>query len=354
MRGLRRVILLPVAAATCFGPGATGLRGQHPRVDIEKSKPCTTLSRDELEKSGHRPSADELVRELPSPPSVLPETQQQCPTPAKEADQPTQPNRPLLGGGIVRPKTPFEELEDEAEDALDDLDDAMDDCDLKAVKDMIPRLQELAKRAHDVAKAARAAGKFSAIDPKEAEAMAKDLDDAIQDAKNFKCIIKPPTYRFVPMQLSPLNERILYMHNQERQLVHAQPLKWNFKLEWDAIAYADHIAETHQLIHAPREGRGIERENLQQTMIGWGPDRMLHDWIGEKRDFVAGYYPNVARDGNWMNVSHYTQMIWPTTTDMGCGYAEGGGFGWLVCRYSPGGNKDGKPVGIASPQPERG
>jgi hypothetical protein len=38
-------------------------------------------------------------------------------------------------------------------------------------------------------------------------------------------------------------------------------------------------------------------------------------------------------------------MIWPTTTDIGCGMDTGGGFNWLVCRYSPGGNKDGKPVG---------
>jgi hypothetical protein len=81
---------------------------------------------------------------------------------------------------------------------------------------------------------------------------------------------------------------------------------------------------------------------------------MMQSWTVEKRDFVPGYFPNVARDGNWMNVAHYTQMIWPTTTDIGCGYAIGGGYGWLVCRYSPGGNKDGKPVGIPYPTPERG
>jgi hypothetical protein len=45
-----------------------------------------------------------------------------------------------------------------------------------------------------------------------------------------------------------------------------------------------------------------------------------------------------------MDVAHYTQMIWPQTTEIGCGYAPGGGFNWLVCRYNPGGNKDGKPV----------
>ena len=66
--------------------------------------------------------------------------------------------------------------------------------------------------------------------------------------------------------------------------------------------------------------------------IGWSADRMMQSWTMEKRDFAPGYFPNVARDGDWMNVAHYTQMIWPTTTYIGCGYAEGGGYGWLVCR----------------------
>jgi uncharacterized protein YkwD len=147
--------------------------------------------------------------------------------------------------------------------------------------------------------------------------------------------------------------RILQIHNEERAAVHVPALRWDVQLAMNAMAYAQQLARAGQLIHAPREGRGIERENLLQTSRGWSVDRMMQRWTVEKRDFVAGYYPNVARDGNWLNVSHYTQMIWPTTTEIGCGYAEGGGFGWLVCRYSPGGNKDGKAVGLPY-IPERG
>jgi hypothetical protein len=114
------------------------------------------------------------------------------------------------------------------------------------------------------------------------------------------------------------------------------------------------VGRIHQLIQAPREGRGIERGNLLQALPGWSADRMMQSWTMEERDFRAGYFPDVAIDGNWLNVAHYTQMIWPTTTDIGCGYATGGGYGWPVCRYSPGGNKDGKPVGMPSGLPERG
>ena len=39
---------------------------------------------------------------------------------------------------------------------------------------------------------------------------------------------------------------------------------------------------------------------------------------------------------------------------MGMKYAAAGGSEWLVCRYSPGGNKDGKPVGMPNMVPKRG
>jgi hypothetical protein len=42
-------------------------------------------------------------------------------------------------------------------------------------------------------------------------------------------------------------------------------------------------------------------------------------------------------------VAHYTQMIWPTTS-LGCGTASGSGREWLVCRFPPGGNKEGKAL----------
>ncbi len=160
----------------------------------------------------------------------------------------------------------------------------------------------------------------------------------------------PPTGKQVgfvpPVKLNSFDQRILDLHNGERVAVGVPPLRWNPALEQSATEYAGQLARTGQLVHAPREGRGIERENLSQGLPWWGPDQLLNNWIREKQDFTPGLFPDVARDGNWLNVAHYTQMIWPTTTDLGCGEAAGGGYKWLVCRYSPGGNKDGKPVGM--------
>lgn len=157
-----------------------------------------------------------------------------------------------------------------------------------------------------------------------------------------------------PVKLNALDQRILDLHNAERVVVGAPPLQWNPQLERDATAYAQQLARTGQLVHAPRDGRGIERENLSQGLLGWGPDQLIRNWVSEKRYFHPGTFPNVCT-GDWPQCAHYTQIIWPTTTYLGCGMATGSGYEWLVCRYSPGGNKDGEPVGRpVSGVPERG
>lgn len=159
------------------------------------------------------------------------------------------------------------------------------------------------------------------------------------------------------LKLDPWEKRILDVHNAERARFGYNPLKWNPALEATATAYANQLARTGQLAHASRQGRGTERENVNQGMLGWNTDQMMRNWLSERANFVPGTFPNVSRTGNWSDVGHYSQMIWPTTTDIGCGLVTGSGFQWIVCRYNPGGNKDGKPVGqvqtqqIAADQP---
>jgi hypothetical protein len=74
------------------------------------------------------------------------------------------------------------------------------------------------------------------------------------------------------------------------------------------------------------------------------PDQMVAEWTAEKRNFNPGPFPNVSRTGNWADVAHYTQMIWKTTTRIGCAIHTEGGWDYLICRYSPPGNADGKVV----------
>jgi len=147
------------------------------------------------------------------------------------------------------------------------------------------------------------------------------------------------------MSLSPFAREVLAAHNLERAQYGAPPLQWSAGLEANATAYARQLAQTGRRVHASREGRGIERENLSQGLLGWNEGQMMASWFAERQYFTPGTFPGVC-SGDWSKCGHYTQMIWPTTTEIGCGMAAGSGFNWLVCRYSPGGNKDGKPVGM--------
>jgi hypothetical protein len=149
-----------------------------------------------------------------------------------------------------------------------------------------------------------------------------------------------------PMRLTAYDQRLLDLHNNARSAVGAPPLRWSPVLAAAATAYARQLAWTGQLVHSPRQGRGDQRENLAETPHGSSPDVAMRNWLAERRNFVPGVYPSVSRTGNWFDVSHYSQVIWPTTNSVGCGVARGVRWDFIVCRYSPGGNKDGKPVGI--------
>ncbi len=141
-----------------------------------------------------------------------------------------------------------------------------------------------------------------------------------------------------------LAERILAAHNRERALVGASPLEWDTKLAADAASYGPVLARIGHLVHSPREGRPGERENLAMAWHGTlSAEGLVDMWSREKRLLEPGLFPNVSRTGQWEDVAHYTQMVWPTTTHVGCAIYSSG-WDYLICRYSPPGNKDGKPV----------
>ena len=74
----------------------------------------------------------------------------------------------------------------------------------------------------------------------------------------------------------------------------------------------------------------------------YSPEQMVANWAREKSWFRPGVFPNVSSTDDWMDVSHYTQMIWPTTTSVGCAVHRRGRNDYLVCRYAPRGDQDGR------------
>jgi hypothetical protein len=140
--------------------------------------------------------------------------------------------------------------------------------------------------------------------------------------------------------------RILAVHNAERRQVGAAPLVWDVELGNAAAAYAQQMAITGQFQHSNRAARRGVGENLWMGTHGaFGPEAMVGGWASEKRLFVPGVFPNNSRSGNWSDVGHYTQMVWPTTLRVGCALASTPRTDYLVCRYALSGNIDGRWVG---------
>ncbi|HZC37993.1 MAG TPA: CAP domain-containing protein [Sphingomicrobium sp.] len=139
--------------------------------------------------------------------------------------------------------------------------------------------------------------------------------------------------------------RILAAHNTERAAAGMPPLSWDPALGNAAALYAQQMAMTGVFAHSDRSARRGTGENLWMGTHGaFSIEAMVGGWSSEKRYFKAGIFPNNSRTGDWEDVGHYTQMIWPTTQRVGCAIASTARVDYLVCRYASAGNIDGRPV----------
>ena len=76
-------------------------------------------------------------------------------------------------------------------------------------------------------------------------------------------------------------------------------------------------------------------------------EHMMGNWASEKSMFRPGIFPNVSTTGNWSDVGHYVQIVWPGTRRVGCGIRSSARDDYLVCRYAEPGNVIGERVGSA-------
>ncbi len=141
---------------------------------------------------------------------------------------------------------------------------------------------------------------------------------------------------------------MLMAHNLERQSFRAVPLVWDARLAADASSYATELAQTGRWGHSRPDQRLGQGENLWTgTRAAFGVMDMIGSWTSEKIMFRSGVFPYVSRSGSWHDVGHYTQIVWPTTTHVGCGLRSSAHWDYLVCRYSSPGNVIGNRLGGA-------
>jgi len=139
-----------------------------------------------------------------------------------------------------------------------------------------------------------------------------------------------------PASSANLQALILRAHNRERAAAGAQPLSWDPLLAAAALNHARQLSANGQLRHSPRETRPGQGENLWMGTSGaFSVQQMVGSWASERSYFRPGVFPAVSRTGNWSAVGHYTQMIWPGTTHIGCAIASGARVDVLVCRQWP-------------------
>jgi pathogenesis-related protein 1 len=139
---------------------------------------------------------------------------------------------------------------------------------------------------------------------------------------------------------------ILDVHNRMREAVGVPPLTWSDSLAAQAQNWADNMLSTGVFQHS---GPG---ENM---VAGMGANYPLLDmmagWTNEKQ-----YYHGQPIEGTlgapYATYGHYTQMVWSSTTEIGCGYATNDQSTYFVCRYSPVGNILGQTAyGQGAPPP---
>ena len=140
-----------------------------------------------------------------------------------------------------------------------------------------------------------------------------------------------------------LRASVLSTHNRARADFGVSPISWNDELAAGALAHAQYMATTGIYGHDQTPGRRKKAgENLWRGQRGlFSYDVMVGVMVEEARHFRPGAFPNNSRTGNWSDVAHYTQIVWPTTTEVGCALASSATTDYFVCRYAPTGNKDG-------------
>lgn len=143
--------------------------------------------------------------------------------------------------------------------------------------------------------------------------------------------------------------RIVQAHNAARQAAGQPPLIWDEALGSQAARYAFQMAMSHRFAHSDHRVRNGSGENLWMGTRGaFSVDAMMRAWLAEGRSFRAGIFPVVSRTGDWQDVGHYTQMVWPSTRKVGCALATNATADYLVCHYWPAGNVVGVPLNSAT------
>jgi uncharacterized protein YkwD len=136
----------------------------------------------------------------------------------------------------------------------------------------------------------------------------------------------------------------LEAHNDERAELGISELTWSEELAKSAQEWARKLAQKNSLKHSNNRDDDVGESIARRKSNSKSVELMLENWVEEKEYYVHRPYPDCSNTGDEDDVSHYTQMIWEDSYEVGCGFASGFGKDYLVCQYRAEGNQDGEYV----------
>jgi len=150
----------------------------------------------------------------------------------------------------------------------------------------------------------------------------------------------------VAVALNAEMQGILNQHNIYRCVHGIEEMTWDADLAASAQAWADggqwkHSANSDRVINGVQAGEnlawGSPSQSGEQATRNWYSEIQFTDPYGTADSFQDTTVPGEA-------IGHYTQVVWTTSTKLGCGKGAitGQAGDYWVCQYSPSGNYGGQ------------
>ena len=115
-------------------------------------------------------------------------------------------------------------------------------------------------------------------------------------------------------------------------------MRTSSKLVKSAKRYADHQARIDKFVHS-RSGSKYRRKGVGENLALDGGSKSCAEMAKYAMDryYDEGKLFDFNRGGFNMKTSHFTQILWKDTTELGCAISFKSRKGWYygVCHYSP-------------------
>ena len=138
----------------------------------------------------------------------------------------------------------------------------------------------------------------------------------------------PPSHQLTAEEI----KAVVDTHNEWRAQVGVPNLTWSDELAEDAAKWAKQLQRKGCRLQHSKMPHG---ENLFAGTSGYFDAAYVVNSWGSEKEFY-NYKRNKCKPGE--QCGHYTQMVWESTTKVGCAKIKCKGVDIWVCEYDPPGN----------------